>query len=220
MEKWQCDKCGQYFDKVNVKDRKYLEIYLENLSVMPEHKVDLCSDCLEEFNRWLEEDWADSMAAYVPPKTRASFSGRHGSIRVDSTGVTILPSEPTLKIGDVHPLPNSSLDDKEFPKKVLEEAAEVYSAWEDWREADAMDSDEYLNCLRRLANECGDVIQTCANIVYAVVVKAQEYKPDLPLWWTEYDMRPIMADIEKRNRMRGRYDVCHGEGCGMGGCVD
>ena len=102
------------------------------------------------------------------------------------------PCKPTVHIGDVHPLPAADLEDKEWPKKVLEEAAEVYSAWEDWRDArDREDEKEERIALHRLVQECGDVIQTCSNLVYASGMGE--------------DMRPVMAEIERRNTARGRY---------------
>ena len=114
---------------------------------------------------------------------------------------------PMVYLGSVHPLPASNLDDKEFPKKMLEEAAEVYSAWEDYVEAEAKDDDEeMMNCLRHIEYECGDVIQTCANMLSDVQKAEQEIKPFI-YKYNVYDARPLMADIERHNREKGRYDV-------------
>ena len=74
--------------------------------------------------------------------------------------------------------------DKALALKPLEEAAEVYSAWQD---LDFTGDAEQRNALM---NECADVIQATCNLVAAL----------------GYDsMRDVMACCERRNRERGRY---------------
>lgn len=69
---------------------------------------------------------------------------------------------------------------KEQALKPLEEAAEIFGAWqrygaEDWKDV--------------LLDECADVIQAALNLVAALGVE---------------DFRPYMRACEERNRERGR----------------
>ena len=73
--------------------------------------------------------------------------------------------------------------DKAQALKVIEEAAEVFSAWEDWSRT----HDPEL--LPPLVDECADVIQATANLLAALGVD---------------DMREAMWMCEARNRKRGR----------------
>lgn len=73
---------------------------------------------------------------------------------------------------------------KELALKPLEEAAEVFSAWQD------LDLTGDMEQRIALMNECADVIQAVCNLVAAL----------------GYDsMRDVMACCEHRNRERGRY---------------
>ena len=75
--------------------------------------------------------------------------------------------------------------DKALALKPLEEAAEVYAAWQD------PDLTGDVEQRITLMNECADVIQAVCNLVAAL----------------GYDsMRNVMACCERRNRDRGRYD--------------
>ena len=74
--------------------------------------------------------------------------------------------------------------DRGLALKPLEEAAEVYSAWQD------LDLTGDMEQRIALMNECADVIQATCNLVAAL----------------GYDsMRDVMACCERRNRERGRY---------------
>ena len=83
--------------------------------------------------------------------------------------------------------------DKEQAKKVLEEAAEVYGAWEGlgrpW--ADFMPRDRLLDAL---ADELADTITACCNL-------AERYGLDL---------QAALGRVERKNLERGRYE----NGCG------
>lgn len=110
---------------------------------------------------------------------------------------------PRVLIGYVKPLPGADLTDKEWPKKVLEEAAEVYSAWEKWMNTDAMDWDALEEALGDISYECCDVIQTCANMLYACAKsRIQEYGNISCV-----DVTGKMKMIEDSNRRKGRYDA-------------
>ena len=73
---------------------------------------------------------------------------------------------------------------KESAVKVLEEAAEVFGAWQ---ECDWLDSGDALD---NLADELADVIQAACNL-------ADRYGIDLA---------SAMMRCEKRNRARGRHE--------------
>lgn len=74
--------------------------------------------------------------------------------------------------------------EKEAALKPLEEAAEVYAAWQ---ECEWLDSNDAID---NLADELADVIQAACNL-------ADRYGIDLA---------SAMERCEKRNRARGRYE--------------
>ena len=80
--------------------------------------------------------------------------------------------------------------DKQQALKVVEEAAEVFGAWQAWDSVDygtsTADEDE---AWRHLVGECADVVQAVANLLCALGVE---------------DFRPQMAACAERNRARGR----------------
>lgn len=78
--------------------------------------------------------------------------------------------------------------DKAQALKPLEEAAEVFSAWQEWdsTSGDPVDQEAALN---ELVNECADVIQATCNLLASVGIS---------------DMTVPMFRCEQRNRMRGR----------------
>lgn len=93
--------------------------------------------------------------------------------------------------------------DKAQALKVLEEASEVYNAWQAWNEYP--DAEAKGECAQAVMEECADVIQATANLAKAMGCD---------------DMRLDMMDCEDRNRRRGRitglkpYQHVNGrEGC-------
>ena len=79
--------------------------------------------------------------------------------------------------------------DKAQALKPLEEAAEVFGAWQAWQEnGPTMDNIE-AGLVDRIIDECADVIQATLNLVAALGVD---------------DFRPWMKECERRNRERGR----------------
>lgn len=89
----------------------------------------------------------------------------------------------SVKIGEVATFPDAKAD-KAQALKVLEEAAEVFGAWQ------ALDTGECSSRKRiGLLNECADVIQSVANLVYAM---------------GERDFAPYMDACRERNEERGR----------------
>lgn len=93
--------------------------------------------------------------------------------------------------------------DKAQALKVLEEASEVYSAWQAWNEYP--DAGVKGECAQAVMEECADVIQATANLAKAMGCD---------------DMRLDMMDCEDRNRRCGRitglkpYQHANGrEGC-------
>ena len=89
----------------------------------------------------------------------------------------------SVKIGEVATFPDAKAD-KAQALKVLEEAAEVFGAWQ------ALDTGECSSSKRvDVLNECADVIQSVANLIYAM---------------GERDFAPYMDECRKRNEERGR----------------
>lgn len=124
-----------------------------------------------------------------------------GQIYADEYIYKPLPhKEPVVHIGGVKPLPKADLNDKEWPKKVLEEAAEVYSAWEKWRDDP---SDPNMDKLRY---ECGDVIQTCVNMLFACSKEDAKCIHHGSVEIDYIDVSNLMRHIEASNREKGRYD--------------
>lgn len=91
----------------------------------------------------------------------------------------------SVNIGEVATFPAVKAD-KAQALKVLEEAAEVFGAWQ------ALDTGECSSCKRvDVLNECADVIQAVANLIYAM---------------GERDFAPYMNACRERNEKRGRFD--------------
>ncbi len=78
--------------------------------------------------------------------------------------------------------------DKAQALKVLEEAAEVFGAWQLWDDLDQGEKDDGFNVIC-LMNECADVIQATCNLLAAYEVK---------------DFTGFMEACRKRNVKRGR----------------
>ena len=74
--------------------------------------------------------------------------------------------------------------DKAQAMKVVEEAAEVFGAWQTWVD------DDWCECdIRALVGECADVVQATCNLLDALGVE---------------DMRGPLRDCYRRNIERGR----------------
>lgn len=115
-----------------------------------------------------------------------------------------------IKLGGVRAFPGA-MPDKEQVLKPLEEAAEVYGAWQmltstranlramlDDHGCDEANVDEVVACMddahyckARIFYEIADTIQACANLAAALGVT---------------DLTPHLARCEERNRKRGRYE--------------
>lgn len=79
---------------------------------------------------------------------------------------------------------------KDQAKKILEEAAEVYSAFEDLD--NLMDDSELEEtCIRDILDECADTIQAAMNMIYA-------------LGMDKYGIEAAMGRCLSRNKVRGR----------------
>lgn len=98
-----------------------------------------------------------------------------------------------VKLGDVAAFRGIS-PDKSIALKPLEEAAELFGAWQDYERTKSWgyDWDEFLannDSLIDLVDECCDVIQATCNLLAALGVT---------------DLTDAMAACERRNRERGR----------------
>lgn len=92
----------------------------------------------------------------------------------------------SVHIGEVETFPDVE-PDKAQVLKVLEEAAEVFGAWQAWK--GATNGQEWCDNANKLLDECADVIQATCNLLEALCVS---------------DMRPHMDACAERNRERGR----------------
>lgn len=76
---------------------------------------------------------------------------------------------------------------KEQAVKVLEEAAEVFGAWQ---VRDVVDEGDIGRSTARVLDEIADAITACCNLAASLGVD---------------DLTPYLARCEERNRRRGRY---------------
>ena len=94
-----------------------------------------------------------------------------------------------IKLGSVRTFPSVE-PTKEQALKVLEEAAEIFGAWQLMRDtAEAGLNPKYE--MADLMDEIADTIQACCNLAASLGVT---------------DLTPYLARCEERNRKRGRYD--------------
>ena len=98
-----------------------------------------------------------------------------------------------IKLGNVRPFPDVQ-PDKAQALKPLEEAAEVFGAWQhtpvgalDPTMCEGRSMERYAT---PLIDEIADTIQACCNLAAALGVT---------------DLTPYLARCEERNRERGRY---------------
>lgn len=92
-----------------------------------------------------------------------------------------------VRIGDV-PTFRDVEPSKEQALKVLEEAAEVFGAWQLWDELEGEERRDGFNDVSLMA-ECADVIQATCNLVAAYGVT---------------DFTVFMEGCKRRNEKRGR----------------
>ena len=91
-----------------------------------------------------------------------------------------------VRIGEVETFANVK-PDKAQALKVLEEAAEVFGAWQLWDDSGENGDGSFIPL--RLANECADVIQATCNLLAAYGVT---------------DFTGFMEACRMRNVVRGR----------------
>ena len=103
---------------------------------------------------------------------------------------------PRMKIGYVGTFDDCT-PDKEQARKILEESAEVFAAWQDWsnweyRKDNSPDDyavSVHANDARNwLAEECADVVQAIANLLCGLGIN---------------DLTPWLRAIENKNAERG-----------------
>ena len=94
--------------------------------------------------------------------------------------MTVDETDDSMQTLTVRPFVRDS--DKDGARKVVEEAAEAFSAWEG---IDKFGMPSYY-----LADELADTITACVNL-------AHRYRIDL---------QAALVRVEERNRERGRYD--------------
>ncbi len=95
-----------------------------------------------------------------------------------------------VKLTNVRSFPGVQ-PDKEQAVKVLEEAAEVFGAWQELWDAVEGTSEKRVHSAREsLFAEIADTITACCNLAAALGAD---------------DLTPFLARCEERNRGRGRY---------------
>lgn len=101
-----------------------------------------------------------------------------------------------IKLGSVHAFPRVA-PDKAQALKPLEEAAEVFGAWQRidrmsaaFNTVDEINSQMMCDMQNDLMDEIAGTIQACCNLAAALGV---------------HDLTPYLARCEERNRKRGRY---------------
>ena len=95
----------------------------------------------------------------------------------------------SVYIGEVETFRNVE-PSKEQALKILEEAAEVFGAWQEWqRTKDGVLSHMSIDKMRAIMGECADVVQAVCNLVGA---------------FGECAFDDYMEECAERNRERGR----------------
>lgn len=117
--------------------------------------------------------------------------GTDADVRAHPMGVEV-DGRPvrSVEVGSVMPFPDA-VPDKAQALKVLEEAAEVYGAWQRWVGSGGGVCEGGMTGYfgtDEIADEISDCIQACVNLASALGIRA------VP-----------MAACEARNRARGRY---------------
>lgn len=79
--------------------------------------------------------------------------------------------------------------DKQQALKPLEEAAEVFGAWQAWRANGPTINEDEVRLTGAFVDELCDTIQACVNLAASIGVR---------------DLQPWMTRCEERNRKRGR----------------
>ena len=98
-----------------------------------------------------------------------------------------------VRIGDVRPFPNLR-PDKAQALKPLEEAAEVYAAHQAYEDA----TTECAHIPRIVEDARKDELYEIADCIFACGNLAHSLGCD--------DLAPYLAEVEMKNRERGRYD--------------
>lgn len=103
----------------------------------------------------------------------------------------------SINVGEVETFRDVA-PDKAQALKVLEEAAEVFGAWQDWDRVNGEDEIKAIMRRAMVVSECADVIQATCNLLAALGVE---------------DFGPCMAACAGRNRERGRMRWARASTC-------
>lgn len=99
-----------------------------------------------------------------------------------------------VNVGQVAVIRNGG-SEKERARKLVEEAAEAFSAWERYERAEAQDDAIGEGAARReIVQECADVITAACGLVWSI-------------YGGSLDIAPDMDDCKRRNEKRGRVMV-------------
>ena len=122
----------------------------------------------------------DEELVYCPTARFADLCDRIDAIHAGLERMTVDETDDSMQTLTVRPFVRGS--DKDVAHKVVEEAAEAFSAWEG--------IDKFGMPAYYLADELADTITACVNL-------AHRY---------DIDLQAALIRVEERNRERGRYD--------------
>lgn len=128
---------------------------------------------------WYESERDHRLAEGFARRVREACGEADAAADREGRGVTIPPVRtfPRVDTGKAQAL------------KPLEEAAEIYAAWQAWQECGGRVLEDYARS--RLVDECCDTIMAACNLLSALGVT---------------DLTGAMAACVRRNERRGRYD--------------
>lgn len=123
----------------------------------------------------------DEELMYCPTARFADLCDRIDAVHAGLERMAVLDkTDDSMQTLTVRPFVRGS--DKDVAHKVVEEAAEAFSAWEDM--------DAFGMPANYLADELADTITACVNLAHRHNI----------------DLQAALVRVEKRNRERGRYD--------------
>ena len=123
----------------------------------------------------------DEELMYCPTARFTDLCDRIDAIHAGLERMTVDETDDSMLTLMIHPFVRGS--DKDVARKVVEEAAEAFSAWENM-DTYGMPANYYL------ADELADTITACVNLAHRHNI----------------DLQAALVRVEERNRERGRYD--------------
>ena len=134
----------------------------------------------------------DEELVYCPTTRFADLCDRIDAIHAGLERMTVDETDDSMQTLTIRPFVRDS--DKDGARKVVEEAAEAFSAWETLSQSAVLDGIGFNAHIERhktdLADELADTITACVNLAHRYGI----------------DLQAALIRVEARNRERGRYD--------------